>query len=131
MIPLSGLSTANSGAPRENLSSSEARLVGLLVLMTFLLRLAALPRYPVPPVIIHDEFANILGAQTFLVFVDQREDANTHTLHEIWVRNPPDLETAPILWAWHLSPSEDKKVISRYKNRTVWYLRPDTKCELI
>src|ERR1051325_9171547 len=59
------MQTVTYGAARKNFSANDARLIGLLVLLTFVLRLAALRLHPIPPVIIHDEFANLLGAQTF------------------------------------------------------------------
>jgi hypothetical protein len=59
-----------------------------------------------------------------LVFVDQREEAKKPFTDHGWVYNSLDTEHAPIVWAWYMSPDENKKVIEHFKNRKIWYLAP-------
>src|SRR5690606_6178023 len=66
-----------------------------------------------------------------LVFVDLREQSTKETLHRVWIYNEPDLDNAPVLWAWYLSPEENQKVIDHYADRKIWYINPYKNATLI
>ncbi len=59
-----------------------------------------------------------------LVLVDQRLEASEKTLHFSFVYNEPDIDSAKIIWAWYLSPQQNKKLIEYYKDRNIWYIEP-------
>lgn len=59
-----------------------------------------------------------------LVLVDQLIEAREKILHYSFVHNKPDIDQAKIVWAWYLSPEQNKKLIDYYHDRKVWYIEP-------
>ncbi len=59
-----------------------------------------------------------------LIFVDQRKEASEYNISTGWVYNAPDIEPASIIWAWYVSPDENKKLTRRYPHRKIWYIAP-------
>ena len=53
-----------------------------------------------------------------LVFVDYPAD---HNLHQEWVYNRADIDTAKIVWANDLSAAQNKQLIDYYPKRTIWH----------
>ncbi len=45
-----------------------------------------------------------------------------HSIHEEWVENGADLETAPILWARDMGQAANRELLEHYAGRTIWRL---------
>jgi hypothetical protein len=48
-----------------------------------------------------------------------------HDPYQEWVYNDADIDGAHVVWAREMSPAEDKKLISYFKDRKVWLLNVD------
>jgi hypothetical protein len=48
-----------------------------------------------------------------------------HIFQNEWVYNGADIDHARIVWARDLGPSEDRKLLQYYPDRTAWLLEPD------
>ena len=44
--------------------------------------------------------------------------------HEEWVYNPANIETAPVIWALDLGPTENEKLRRYYAGRSFWRFKP-------
>jgi hypothetical protein len=53
-----------------------------------------------------------------------RYDAN-HNVHDDWVFNGADIDGAKVLWARELSPEQNAKLFSYFKDRQIWLVEPD------
>ena len=49
-----------------------------------------------------------------------------HPLSVVWVYNPADIDSAPVVWAREMGPAEDRALIDYFKNRNVWLVEPDS-----
>jgi hypothetical protein len=58
-----------------------------------------------------------------LVMVRYEED---HNLHDEWVFNGAEIDTAKVLWARELDPAQNAKLFAYFKDRQVWLVEPDT-----
>jgi hypothetical protein len=58
-----------------------------------------------------------------LVMVRYEED---HNLHDEWVYNGAEIDTAKVLWARELDPAQNAKLFAYFKDRQVWLVEPDT-----
>jgi hypothetical protein len=58
-----------------------------------------------------------------LVVVRYEED---HNLHDEWVYNGAEIDTAKVLWARELDPAQNAKLFAYFKDRQVWLVEPDT-----
>ncbi len=58
-----------------------------------------------------------------LIMVRYEED---HNLHDEWVYNGADIDTAKVLWARELDPAQNAKLFAYFKDRQVWLVEPDT-----
>jgi len=58
-----------------------------------------------------------------LVVVRYEED---HNLHDEWVYNGAEIDTAKVLWARELNPAQNAKLFAYFKDRQVWLVEPDT-----
>ncbi|MES2788343.1 MAG: hypothetical protein V4719_01895 [Planctomycetota bacterium] len=50
-----------------------------------------------------------------------------HSMHDEWVYNRADLQTAHVIWARHLETSRLPQFVSQFPDREVWILEPDRK----
>jgi hypothetical protein len=48
-----------------------------------------------------------------------------HNIHDEWVYNSADIDTAKVLWARELDEPQNAKLLAYFKDRTVWLLEPD------
>lgn len=58
-----------------------------------------------------------------LIIVRYEED---HNLHDEWVYNGAEIDTAKILWARELDPAQNAKLLAYFKDRQIWLVEPDT-----
>ena len=48
-----------------------------------------------------------------------------HNIHDEWVYNGADIDTAKVLWARELDASQNAKLLGYFKDRTAWLVEPD------
>jgi hypothetical protein len=48
-----------------------------------------------------------------------------HNVHDEWVYNGADIDTAKVLWARELDGTQNAKLLAYFKNRTIWLVEPD------
>ena len=48
-----------------------------------------------------------------------------HNIHEEWVYNAADLETAPVIWARDLGQEKNRRLLEQYKGRKAWIINPE------
>lgn len=58
-----------------------------------------------------------------LVVVRYTDD---HNIHDEWVYNGADIDAAKVLWARELTPEQNAKLFSYFKDRQIWLVTPDT-----
>jgi hypothetical protein len=58
-----------------------------------------------------------------LIMVRYEED---HNLHDEWVYNGAEIDTAKVLWARELDPAQNAKLFAYFKDRQAWLVEPDT-----
>jgi len=58
-----------------------------------------------------------------LIMVRYQED---HNLHDEWVYNGAEIDTAKVLWARELDSVQNAKLFSYFKDRQIWLVEPDT-----
>jgi len=57
-----------------------------------------------------------------LILVRYEED---HNLHDEWVYNGAEIDTAKVLWARELDAEQNEKLFAYFKDRQVWLVEPD------
>ena len=57
-----------------------------------------------------------------LIMVRYQEN---HNLHDEWVYNGAEIDTAKILWARELDPAQDAKLFAYFNDRHIWLVTPD------
>jgi hypothetical protein len=57
-----------------------------------------------------------------LILVRYGED---HNIHDEWVYNGAEIDSAKVLWARDLDPQQNAKLLSYFKDRHVWLVEPD------
>jgi hypothetical protein len=57
-----------------------------------------------------------------LVIVRYQPD---HNIHDEWVYNGADIDTAKVLWARELDDLQNTKLLNYFKDRTAWLVEPD------
>jgi hypothetical protein len=65
--------------------------------------------------------SNTLGKH--LIMVRYEED---HNLHDEWVYNGAEIDTAKVLWARELDPAQNAKLFAYFKDRQIWLVEPDS-----
>jgi hypothetical protein len=58
-----------------------------------------------------------------LVIVRYEED---HNVHDEWVFNGAEIDTAKVLWARELSAQQNDRLFAYFKDRQIWLATPDT-----
>jgi hypothetical protein len=58
-----------------------------------------------------------------LILVRYEED---HNVHDEWVYNGAEIDTARVLWARELDAQQNAKLLAYFKDRQVWLVTPDT-----
>jgi len=48
-----------------------------------------------------------------------------HNIHDEWVYNGADIDTAKVLWARELDEPQNAKLLAYFKDRTAWLVEPD------
>jgi hypothetical protein len=48
-----------------------------------------------------------------------------HYVHDEWVYNSADIDSAKVVWARELNTDQDEKVISYFSDRHLWLVEPD------
>lgn len=51
--------------------------------------------------------------------------ADDHNIHDEWVYNGADIDNAKLIWARELTPEQNAKLLSYFKDRHVWWVDPD------
>jgi len=54
-----------------------------------------------------------------------RYDAD-HNIHDEWVYNGAEIDTAKVLWARDLDAEQNAKLFAYFKDRQIWLVQPDT-----
>jgi len=44
----------------------------------------------------------------------------THNFHNEWVRNAPDIDRAPVVWAHDLGTAKNARLLEYFRDRNVW-----------
>jgi hypothetical protein len=57
-----------------------------------------------------------------LILVRYQED---HNLHDEWVYNGAEIDSAKVLWARELDAEQNEKLFAYFKDRQVWLVEPD------
>src|SRR6266446_2994810 len=55
-----------------------------------------------------------------------RYDKDDHNIHDEWVYNGAEIDTAKVLWARELDPAQNAKLFAYFKDRQVWLVEPDS-----
>jgi hypothetical protein len=58
-----------------------------------------------------------------LIMVRYDED---HNLHDEWVYNGAEIDSAKLLWARELDPVQNAKLFAYFKDRQIWLVTPDS-----
>jgi hypothetical protein len=58
-----------------------------------------------------------------LVMVHYGDD---HNVHDEWVFNGAEIDSAKVIWAREISPEQDAKLFDYFQNRKIWLVTPDT-----
>jgi hypothetical protein len=57
-----------------------------------------------------------------LIMVRYEED---HNLHDEWVYNGAEIDTAKVLWARELDSAQNAKLFAYFNDRQIWLVEPD------
>jgi len=49
-----------------------------------------------------------------------------HNLHDEWVYNGAEIDTAKVLWARDIDPVQNAKLFAYFRDRHIWFVNPDT-----
>lgn len=69
---------------------------------------------------IQKALSNTPGKHLILVRYDE-----DHNLHDEWVYNGAEIDTAKVLWARELDPAQNVKLFAYFKDRRIWLVEPD------
>jgi hypothetical protein len=58
-----------------------------------------------------------------LIIVRYTDD---HNIHDEWVYNGAEIDNAKVLWARELTPEQNAKLLTYFKDRKIWLVTPDT-----
>jgi hypothetical protein len=66
------------------------------------------------------ELAHTPGKHLIMVRYEKR-----HNVHDEWVYNGAEIDTAKVLWARELGPEQNAKLFAYFKDRQIWLVEPD------
>ena len=69
---------------------------------------------------IEKKLAQAPGKHLIMVRYDQ-----DHNLHDEWVYNGAEIDSAKVLWARELDPAQNAKLFAYFKDRQIWLVEPD------
>jgi hypothetical protein len=49
-----------------------------------------------------------------------------HNVHDEWVYNVAEIDSAKVLWARELDPAQNAKLFAYFRDRHIWLVEPDT-----
>jgi hypothetical protein len=52
--------------------------------------------------------------------------SDDHNIHDDWVYNGAEIDTAKVIWAREIDSEQDGKLFDYFQDRKVWLVRPDT-----
>src|SRR6266481_6248747 len=55
-----------------------------------------------------------------------RYDPDDHNIHNEWVYNGAEIDTAKVLWARELDPQQNANLFAYFKDRKIWLVTPDS-----
>ena len=55
-----------------------------------------------------------------------RYEKDDHNIHDEWVYNGAEIDSAKVLWARELDPQQNAKLFAYFQDRTIWLVTPDT-----
>ena len=61
-----------------------------------------------------------------LIMVRYDKDSNNHNIHDEWVYNGAEIDTAKVLWARELDAEQNAKLLAYFKDRQIWLVTPDS-----
>ena len=61
-----------------------------------------------------------------LIMVRYDKDSSNHNIHDEWVYNGAEIDTAKILWARELDPQQNAKLLAYFRDRKIWLVTPDS-----
>ncbi len=72
--------------------------------------------------VIQDRLSQTPGKHLIVV----RYHPDNHNIHDEWVYNGAEIDTAKILWARELDPAQNARLLAYFKDRQIWLVEPDT-----
>jgi hypothetical protein len=58
-----------------------------------------------------------------LIMVRYTDD---HNIHDDWVYNGAEIDTAKVIWGREIDPEQDGKLFAYFQDRKAWLVTPDT-----
>jgi len=55
-----------------------------------------------------------------------RYDNDNHNIHDEWVYNGAEIDSAKVVWARELDAEQNAKLFAYFKDREIWLVTPDT-----
>src|SRR6266478_2203902 len=71
--------------------------------------------------VIADKLAHTPGKHLIVVRYEQ-----DHNIHDDWVYNGAEIDTAKVLWARELDPEQNAKLFAYFRGRKIWLVTPDS-----
>jgi hypothetical protein len=72
--------------------------------------------------VIQDRLAQTPGKHLILV----RYEPDNHNIHDEWVYNGAEIDTAKVLWARELDEKQNTKLLAYFNDRHIWLVEPDS-----
>jgi len=70
---------------------------------------------------IAEKLSRTSGKHLIVVRYDQ-----DHNVHDEWVYNVAEIDSAKVLWARELDPAQNAKLFAYFRDRHIWLVEPDT-----
>ena len=71
--------------------------------------------------VIEDKLSHTPGKHLILV-----RYAKNHNIHDEWVYNGAEIDSAKVLWARELSAEQNARLLDYFNDRKIWLVTPDT-----